>query len=39
MHRAAEATVKELAESIAKRLEIGLSDEGLSALKQSTNGF
>ncbi len=38
MHRAAEATVKELAESIAKRLEIGLSDEGLSALKQTTNG-
>jgi hypothetical protein len=38
MHRAAEATVRELAESIAKRLEIGLSDEGLSALKQTTNG-
>ena len=38
MHRAAEATVKELAESIAKRLEIGLSDAGLSALKQNTNG-
>jgi hypothetical protein len=38
MHRAAEATVKELAESIAKRLEVGLSDQGLSALKQTTNG-
>jgi len=37
MHRAAEATVKELAESIAKRLEIGLSNEGHSALKQTTN--
>ena len=37
MHRAAQATVKELAESIAKRLEIGLSDEGLSALKQAPN--
>jgi hypothetical protein len=38
MHRTAQATVKELAESIAKRLEIGLSDEGLSALNQPTNG-
>jgi hypothetical protein len=30
MHRTAEATVKELAESIAKRLVMGLSDDGLS---------
>jgi len=29
MHRAAEATVKEVAESIAKRLEVGLPEEDL----------
>jgi len=38
MHRTAQATVKELAESIAKRLERGLSNGGRSALKQTTNG-
>jgi hypothetical protein len=38
MHRTAHATVKELAESMAKRLEIGLSDVGRSALKQAANG-
>jgi hypothetical protein len=38
MHRTAQATVKDLAESIAKRLEWGLSEEGRSALKQTTNG-
>jgi hypothetical protein len=37
MHRTAQATVKDLAESIAKRLESGLSEEGRSALKQTTN--
>ncbi|HXB03449.1 MAG TPA: hypothetical protein VNY77_01125, partial [Candidatus Angelobacter sp.] len=35
MHRTAQATVRDLAESIASRLERGLSDEGRSALKQT----